>query len=147
MRPCYAGASAAAVGTLRQMNRSALLVLAAAGAWGCGMDMPRPGDPGVVCTAIAVSSLNVTVRDAATGARVCDASVVAILANGERHELMAFPPDPQSCAYAGPWERAGLFEVRAQRAGYGAASRTGVLVTADECHVIPVAVSLDLRPE
>ena len=86
-------------------------------AWTC------PSEPGVICTAIAVSSLNVTVRDAATGARVCDATVVAVHQSGERHDLMPFPPDPQSCAYAGPWERAGEFEVRVSRPGYQDARR------------------------
>ena len=98
-------------------------------------------DP-VVCTAIAVSSLNVTVRDAATGARVCDAAVVAIQ-GAARYELRRTGgPD---CGYAGPEERAGLFEVRAARDGYQPAVVTGVRVTEDECHVIPVFVSLDLR--
>ena len=101
-----------------------------------------PTEP-VVCTAIAVSSLNVTVRDSATGARICDATVVARV-GGESHELMAFAHDPQSCSYAGPWERAGTFEVRVERAGYEAAAVSGVRVTADECHVIPVQLTVDL---
>ena len=104
-----------------------------------------PADPGVVCTAIAVSSLNVTVRDASTGGRVCDARVVAVHQDGERHDLMAFPSDPQLCAYAGPWERAGVFEVRVSRDGYETATVAGVRVGADQCHVIPVSLTLDLR--
>jgi hypothetical protein len=102
-----------------------------------------PTDP-VVCTAIAVSSLNVTVRDAASGARICDATVVAIQP-GERFELMRFPETPDACTYSGPWERAGVFEVRVERAGYQPAAVTGIRVSADECHVIPVAVAVDLR--
>jgi hypothetical protein len=101
-------------------------------------------DPGVVCTAIAVSSLNVAVRDTATGQRVCDAAVVAIQ-GGERYDLDR-TGDPQGCGYAGPYERAGVFEVRATRPGYLPASIGNVRVGADECHVIPVAVTVDLRP-
>jgi hypothetical protein len=101
-------------------------------------------DPGIACTAIAVSSLNVTVRDTVTGLRVCDAAVVAIQ-GGERYELER-SGDPQGCGYAGPYERAGVFEVRATRPGYDAASVGNVRVGADECHVIPVALTVDLRP-
>jgi hypothetical protein len=101
-------------------------------------------DPGVICTAIAVSSLNVAVRDTATGERVCDAAVVAIQ-GGDRYELRP-TGDPQACGYAGPYERAGVFEVRATRPGYQAASVGNVRVAADECHVIPVALTVDLRP-
>ena len=101
-------------------------------------------DPGVICTMIAVSSLNVTVRDTATGQRVCDASVVA-LQGGDRYELDR-TGDPQGCGYAGPYERAGVFEVRATRPGYQAARVENVRVDADECHVIPVALTVDLRP-
>ena len=75
----------------------------------------------IACTAIAVSSLNVTVRDAATSARVCDATVTAVLA-GVTYELRrAGSPDPAGCTYAGPEERAGVFEVRVSRPGYAAA--------------------------
>ena len=101
-------------------------------------------DPGVICTMIAVSSLNVTVRDTATGQRVCDAAVVAIQ-GGDRYELRR-TGDPQGCGYAGPEERAGVFEVRATRPGYQAARVENVRVDADECHVIPVALTVDLRP-
>jgi hypothetical protein len=110
---------------------------------GCA-GVKNPGDPGVICTAIAVSSLNVAVRDAATGLRVCDAAVIAIQ-GGDRYELHG-TGDPQGCGYAGPYERAGVFEVRATRPGYQAASVGNVRVGADECHVIPVALTVDLRP-
>ena len=122
----------------------ALLVLALAGC-SSGITGPHHDDP-VVCTAIAVSSLNVTVRDAASGARVCDATVVAIHQGGERFELMQMAADLQACAYAGPWERAGVFEVRVVRPGYESAVVGNVRVTADECHVIPVALTVVVRP-
>ena len=111
---------------------------------GCA-SVKTPSDPGVICTAIAVSSLNVSVRDVVTGQRVCDAAVVAILGN-DRYELRRTGGDPQGCGYAGPEERAGVFEVRATRTGYEAATVTAVRVTADECHVIPVVLTVDLHP-
>ena len=105
---------------------------------------PSPNNPGVICTMIAVSSLNVAVRDASTGQRVCDAAVVAIQ-GADRYELRRTTGDPQTCGYAGPEERKGAFEVRAARPGYQASSTT-VTVAADECHVIPVSLTVDLRP-
>jgi hypothetical protein len=98
----------------------------------------------VVCTLIAVSSLNVTVRDPVTSQRICDATVVAVL-DGVSYELRRSGP-AESCTYAGPEERAGVFEVRASKPGYEPATIGGVRVNRDECHVIPVQVSLDLRP-
>jgi hypothetical protein len=101
-----------------------------------------PTDPGgVICTAIAVSSLNVTVRDTATGQSVCDAEVTALQGN-DTYALRR----TGDCRYAGPEERSGVFELRAVRAGYQAASRGNVRVDRDECHVIPVALTVDLRP-
>ena len=111
---------------------------------GCGARDPHLTDPGVVCTAIAVSSLNVSVRDAATGALVCDALVIAI--QGDIAYELRRTGDTGGCGYAGPEERAGVFEVHATRVGYQAARVTNVRVREDECHVIPVSLTVDLRP-
>jgi hypothetical protein len=108
---------------------------------GCASVNPGITDPGIICTAIAVSSLNVTVRDATTGQPVCDATVVALQGN-DNYELRR----TGDCRYAGPEERSGVFEVHAIRAGYQAASMGNVRVGRDECHVIPVAVTVDLHP-
>ena len=117
---------------------SAMVLLA-----GCvGCDRGTEPDP-VICTAIAVSSLNVTVRDAGTSARVCDATVTALL-SGVSYELRR-AGSPEACTYAGPEERAGVFEVRVTRSGYAPAVVSNVQVTADVCHVIPVSVTVDLR--
>jgi hypothetical protein len=97
-----------------------------------------------VCTAIAVDALAVSVLDAATGQRICDANVVA--ADGSfRAELRAFGT-PQECLYSGPTEQAGRYDVRASRSGYETGTLSGVRVTADECHVIPVKVTIQLKP-
>ena len=124
------------------MRRAALgvclFVLAAAAA------CERASDPDpVICTAIAVSSLNVTVRDVATSARVCDAAVTAVL-GGATFELRR-SGSAEACTYAGPEERAGVFEVRVSRAGYAPAVVSNVQVGADVCHVIPVQLTVDLR--
>jgi hypothetical protein len=97
----------------------------------------------VLCTAIAVSALNVTVRDQATSQRICDATVTASL--GSTTYTLRPQGVPDDCTYAGAEEVAGTFEVRATRSGYEAGTASGVRVTADECHVIPARVTIDLR--
>ena len=82
-----------------------------------------------------------TVRDAATGQPLCDATVFAF--QGDAAYMLRQTGD---CRYAGPEERDGTFEVRATRAGYAGAGVSNVRVGKDECHVIPVAVTVDLRP-
>jgi hypothetical protein len=108
---------------------------------GCAAKDPGMTNPGVICTAIAVSSLNVTVRDTSTGQPVCDAGVIAIQ-DGTTYTLR----QTGDCRYAGPEERAGFFEVRASRPGYGTATVSNVRVGRDECHVIPVMLTVDLPP-
>ena len=122
------------------MRVPGVVLCCAALAAACGY-VKTPVDPGVVCTAVAVSSLNVTVRDSTTGAAVCDAAVTALRVS-ERYELRR----TGDCRYAGPEERDGVFEVRAARSGYEDATVPGVRVARDECHVIPVAVTVELRP-
>ncbi len=117
-----------------------LVVLATAffGLIGCD----KPTEP-PVCTAVAVDALVVTVVDASSGQRLCDAKVLAIDGSFSE-ELRAFGSG-QECTYSGPTERAGVYEIRVTRAGYEPASITGVRVTRDVCHVIPVKVTLSLK--
>jgi hypothetical protein len=119
--------------------RSAAFLLAIA----CvGLACTRPTEP-PVCTAIAVDALVVTVVDAATGQRICDAKVVAV--DGAFSEDLRPLGSGQDCTSSGPTERAGVYEIRATRAGYESAVQSGVRVAADVCHVIPVKVTLQLQ--
>ena len=101
----------------------------------------QPTEPRV-CTAIAVDALVVTVADSATGQRLCDATVTVIDGTFTQ-ELRPFPAATE-CTYSGPTERAGPYEVRVTRSGYVPATMTNVRVTADECHVIPVKLTVPL---
>lgn len=97
------------------------------------------------CTAIAVDALAVTVVDASSLTRICDATVVAV--DGAFSSELRRWPAGDACVYSGPTERPGRYEIRASRAGYEAGRIPDVVnVTADECHVIPVSVTLQLRP-
>jgi hypothetical protein len=116
-----------------------LLAIACSALIGCDN---KPTDP-IVCTAIAVDALVVTVVDASSGQRVCDARVVAVDGSFSE-ELRAFGSG-QECTYSGPTERAGVYEIRVTRAGYEPARTTAVRVTRDECHVIPVRVVVQMQ--
>lgn len=95
------------------------------------------------CTAIAVFALNTTVLDDTTGQRLCDVTVTAI--DGTfREELMVFPPVPE-CSYSGVAERAGRYQVQVTKAGYATSVTENIVVTADECHVIPVKLTVRLK--
>jgi hypothetical protein len=97
------------------------------------------------CTAVAIDALTVTVVDAATGRRLCDATVT-VIDGSFTEDLRAFGTSPSDCSYSGATERAGRYEVRASRSGYAPAVARDVRVDADECHVIPVMLSLSLVP-
>ena len=101
-----------------------------------------PADP-VICTAIAVDAIVVTVLDGASNQRICDATVTAV-EGSFRQELRGFPAGTD-CTYSGPTERAGVYEVRVAKSGYVPATMTNVRVTADECHVIPVRLTVTLN--
>jgi hypothetical protein len=101
-----------------------------------------PANP-VVCTAIAVDALVITVMDGATGQRICDATVTAV--EGSFSEVLRPFPAATECTYSGPTERAGVYEVRVAKAGFAPTTTSNVRVTRDECHVIPVRLTVTLN--
>jgi hypothetical protein len=120
------------------MRRIASVVLAALGSAACG-DEPSP----VVCTAIAVAALNVTVLDVSTNQPICDAEVT-VTDGAFTETLPVFPGSGADCRYSGPFERPGTYAITVRRAGYPTAVQSGVRVTSDECHVIGVPVTIRL---
>lgn len=96
---------------------------------------------GAVCTDEFAYGLTVTVTDAVTGDRICDAVVTAT--DGDHEEtLEALLGD--ECVYIGAGERAGTYRVQAVKDGFAAAAAEGVVVAEDECHVIGEQVTLEL---
>jgi hypothetical protein len=104
----------------------------------------EPTEP-VICTAIAVDAIVVTVVDSVTGQRICDATVTAV--EGSFSQVLRPFPAGAECTYSGPTERPGTYEVRVTRPGYAPAAMTNVRGGADECHVIPVKLTVPLRPD
>lgn len=100
------------------------------------------------CTANFVFGLVVAVQDSSTGAPAASGAQL-IAQDGTWADTVGFPPsrpdlDAQQLVSAG--ERAGSYTVTVRKAGFQDWQRTGVIVTADECHVHPVELTARLQP-
>lgn len=114
-----------------------------------GVELPeargRPAHaPG--CTADFRHGLVVTVLDASTGSRICNARVTA--SDGAYQEVLTTSPQtiPDGgidCAYQGAGERAGTYSVDA-RLDARETMVSGIIVDRDQCHVIRRQVSIRL---
>ncbi|MBN1490638.1 MAG: carboxypeptidase regulatory-like domain-containing protein [Phycisphaerae bacterium] len=99
-------------------------------------------DDPVVCTDIFVYGINVTLTDADTGAPIAGATLT--LTEGTYSEILeAFPGSGQ---YVGAGERAGTYTLTADADGYESKTVTNIVIGADECHVIPVVLTIELTP-
>jgi hypothetical protein len=120
-----------------------VMVAFAVGVSGCTkVDAPHEPDERA-CTAHFVYGLSVIVKDKVSGERLCDAEVVA-LAGSYRETLQVFGPS-ETCTYTGAGERPDVYELRASRPGFQLATVSAVRVAADECHVIPAEVTMNLE--
>jgi hypothetical protein len=96
---------------------------------------------GCSCDAAAAWGLSVTVMDAATGGRVCDATVTAT--DGSYSETLTGFGDSSTCEYFGAIERVGTYDVQVASGGR-TASAANVVVTSGTCHVSRKAVTVTL---
>jgi hypothetical protein len=127
------------IATHRWLPIIATVLLAASA--GCN-EQPNPQAPDGACTAQFVYGLTVTVQDRGTGQRICDAQVTAV--SGSYRETLDPRGPTESCTYAGAGERRGVYEVSVSKSGYLSATQSNIRVDADQCHVIPVRVTLEL---
>ncbi|MBW3535939.1 MAG: carboxypeptidase-like regulatory domain-containing protein [Gemmatimonadetes bacterium] len=102
---------------------------------------------GVACTGILVSGIQLTVVDAASGLPPDAPEVAAVAIDGDyAHGRVA----PREAVAAGPIglveDRAGTYDVEVAAVGYETWRREDVRITADECHVRPVALEAALEP-
>jgi hypothetical protein len=97
--------------------------------------------PGCGCSDVAEPGLSVTVVDAATGARICDAIVTAT--DGSHTETLAPFGAGDNCQYFGAYERSGTYAVEASSGGR-TGSMPNVVVTGGTCHVSTRAVTVTL---
>ena len=103
------------------------------------------GDPSgpIFCTDQFVYGLTVTVRDQSTTLPRADDATLT-LREGAYEEIVTDSWDGTTLSGAG--ERPGTYSVTVEHAGYQTWTRTGVVITADECHVIPVSLTAELIP-
>lgn len=125
----------------RLMMIAIAVALLATSSVGCN-EQPNPQAPDGACTAQFVYGLTVTVQDRATGQRICDAQVIAV--SGTYRETLDPRGPTEACTYAGAGERRGVYDLTASKTGYLTATQNSIRVDADQCHVIPVRVTLDL---
>lgn len=119
--------------------RAAAVVMAALSV---GCYEPSFGGP-IICTDQFVYGLTVEVLDATTSAAIADGATLTVV-EGSYVETVTETWDGRSMAAAG--ERPGTYTVSVTRDGYQAWSRSGVSISADECHVIPRALEARLEP-
>lgn len=104
--------------------------------------------PGVICTANFVFGLEVAVEDSSTDAPAASGAQL-IAQDGVWTDTVGFPsgrPDLDALPLVSAGERPGTYTVTVRKAGFRDWQRTGVLVTADECHVHPVELTARLQP-
>jgi hypothetical protein len=99
------------------------------------------------CTSELDFGLAVSVVDSQTGAVLCSAVVTAT--DGSYSEtLKTFAPLPLAdggtqCVFSGAPERAGTYTVDAKAEGRES-SATGIVVSKENCHVVPRVITLKL---
>ena len=92
----------------------------------------------VVCTLDFRYGLTIYVRDAVTGAGIADGATVVVRDGSFVDSLTTpFPGSPPgNGSFASAGERAGTYSVTVRRSGYQTWFANGIVVTADQCHVI-----------
>lgn len=105
---------------------------------GCGVGT-------TACPDLAAANFSVTVVDASSGQRICDATVSATdTASGSSMALSPFGGSTD-CTYSGGfYERTGTFSLTAQKTGYLSVTQSGVVVTKGVCNVITVPLTIRL---
>lgn len=100
-------------------------------------------DNQIFCTDQFVYGLNVIVLDAVTGNPIFqDIEVKAV--DGAYQELLELVPGLEY-AFVGAGERAGTYVVTITKAGYQTYTSAPIVLTRDECHVIPQSLTVNLQ--
>ena len=100
-------------------------------------------DNQIFCTDQFVYGLNVIVLDAVTGNPIFqDIEVKAV--DGAYQEILELVPGLEY-AFVGAGERAGTYVVTITKAGYQTYTSAPIILTRDECHVIPQSLTVNLQ--
>jgi len=96
----------------------------------------------IICTEQFVYGISVEVLDTENGSPLADSATMT-LRDGDYVESTTLSPDGLTMVGAG--ERTGNYTVIVARPSYHNWVRTEIVVTADECHVIPVKLRAELQ--
>ncbi len=108
-----------------------------------GLALSACGDPvELVCTEELRPGIIVDVLEEGTGLPAADGATLTVH-DGDYDESSTEAYEGRTMA--GAWERAGTYDVAVAKPGYHTWVRTGVVVRADECHVITVHLEVGLR--
>lgn len=104
----------------------------------------------IACTEEYRYGLNVTVVDSLTGAPPSSATLIArdgahVDSVGPQTTFLSGPQGQPILLVSAAGERPGTYDLTVRSPGYLDWTRAGVQVTADECHVDPVALTARLR--
>ena len=117
---------------------------------GCQSELLTPGPPGRMCTDEARAAVNLRIQDSASGAGIA-AGATIVLRDGAFVDSLAISVDRTDLndwplSTMNTYERVGRYDITVRRNGYATWTRTGVVVTAGECHVNAVTVVARLQP-
>lgn len=101
---------------------------------------PQKEEP-ISCTEVFVSGLVIKVTDAASN-EIISEGITIIAEDGDYNETLVFSFD----SYIGAGERAGTYIVTISGDGYVTKTLEPIEVLADECHVIPQEIDVQLMP-
>ncbi len=97
------------------------------------------------CTQEARAGLNITVKNAVTN-QVLGAGISVIAKDGNYTETLGFF-NGTNPMFSGAYEREGTYIVTVSGVGYTTFVSDAIIVTADECHVIPQQLQVNLQPQ
>jgi hypothetical protein len=103
--------------------------------------------PAVVCTMEARPGISVEPRDKITGEIVSGPTVLIVKSGTYADTVRASTGAlPAPTNISGAYERPGTYTVIVRHLGYHDFVKSGIVVTKDECHVIPVKIKAQLEP-
>ena len=100
-------------------------------------------DNQIFCTDQFVYGLNVIVLDAVTGNPIFQ-NIEVKAVDATYQEILELVPSSEY-AFVGAGERAGTYIVTVTKAGYQTYTSAPIILTRDECHVIPQSLTVNLQ--
>jgi hypothetical protein len=142
---CAPAGVAGVVGVMTRQSRIPAFIVALAGGLtlGCGSNSPGP----VICTAEARAAVSLVIVDSLTNKGDALTGLWARAVDGTYRDssVMTFSDQSlQATRMALAYERKGTYTVTVHATGYQDWTKTGVLVTADQCHVNGVSLTAKL---